>query len=381
MTDSQRLIARYLDMIKIKSVYGNELDLARFIMEELISMGLSPETCLYQGKEESPSVTARIEGKRPGPKVLLIGHLDTVDVTKGWKTDPFMPHEDDDRVYGLGAMDMKGGLSAIMETARYFTEHRKFNGEIILAFVSDEEGLSRGTHALLSNGMLDADMAIMAECRFESAAVGFRGRYSFLVEVGGKTAHASKYPAEGENAVISASKLAIEIENLPTLIHERLGGGTWCIRNIEGGIKDTLSVPDSCELFVDRYVVPGEDMESCTAQIMKAAQKLGLAGKISVSLTKRSTPFMESFEIDTDSVLVNSLCSNYEKATGKSLPLVYDKSVCDSNYLSVIGKIPTITFGPSGENMHGANEYGYKSQIIMAANIYQQTLKDILGQI
>lgn len=378
MLDEQRLIARYLKMITINSVYGNEKALAQFIMDELSSIGLKPESYLFQDKEESPSVIARIAGKGPGPKVLLIGHMDTVAVAGGWETDPFVPREDGDRVYGLGSMDMKGGLSAIMETARYFNDHREFNGELILAFASDEEFLSRGTYALLSSGDLKADMAIMAECRFDSAAVGFRGRYSFIVDVRGKTAHASKYPHEGENAVINASRLAIEIESLPTLRHEKLGGGTWCIRNIEGGIKNTLSVPDSCELFVDRYVVPGEDAETCMAQIMGAAEKLNLAQRVSVSLSKRSTPYMESFEIDTGSPLVRSLCRNYKQVAGKDLPLAYDASVCDSNYLSVIGGIPTITFGPSGRNMHGANEYGYKSQIFMAADIYLKTLKDLL---
>jgi succinyl-diaminopimelate desuccinylase len=378
MSDSDRLIERYFEMIKINSVYGNEHALAGFISEELSSLGLVAESYLFEGRKESPSLVARIPGKNPGKKVLLIGHMDTVDIASGWKTDPFVPHEDGDLVYGLGAMDMKGGLSAILETAEYFNRNRDFCGEIILAFASDEEFLSRGTHTLICADVLDADMAIMAECRFDNAAVGFRGRYSFIVKVAGKTAHASKYPQEGESAIINASKLALEIEKLGTLCHQKLGKGTWCIRNIEGGIRNTLSVPDACELFVDRYVVPGENAETCTEQIMQAAAGLHLDQKISVSLSKRSTPYMESFEIDPDHPIVTALSRQYKKVAGENLSLAYDKSVCDSNYLSAIGKIPTITFGPSGGNMHGANEYGFKSQVIMAAQIYRETLKEIL---
>ena len=378
MIDTRRLIDRYLKMIQINSVYGNEKKLADFIIDELETIGLNPKVYLYDDTESSPSVVASVKGNGAGPKIVLIGHLDTVDVAKGWKTDPFSPQENGDRVYGLGAMDMKGGLSAIIETGRYFCENRNFNGEIILAFVSDEEFISRGTYALLKAG-LKADMAIMAECRFDNAAVGFRGRYSFVVKVSGKAGHASKYPSEGENAVINASRLAIEIEKLPTRHHEKLGGGTWCIRSIEGGIKNTLSVPDACELFVDRYVVPGENADTCMAQITEAAKRLNLDHRITIELTKRPTPFMESFEIDVNSPLVNTLARHYKQTTGKSLPLAYDKSVCDSNYLSVIGNIPTITFGPSGGNMHGANEYGCKSEIIQATEIYKNTLLDILS--
>ena len=43
-----------------------------------------------------------------GKTVLLIGHIDTVGVSDRWKTDPFTPTEIDGKVYGRGAMDMKG---------------------------------------------------------------------------------------------------------------------------------------------------------------------------------------------------------------------------------------------------------------------------------
>ena len=114
--------------------------------------------------------------------------------------------------------------------------------------------------------------------------------------VHGQTAHASHYPEVGENALISGGRLAAAIEALPTLQHPHLKHGTWCVRYMEGGNPGTLVVPEKCYLFVDRYVVPGETDEICIAQIMEAAEQLG---------------------------------------------------------------IPVVTFGPSGGNMHGDNEYGY----------------------
>lgn len=376
MVNYERLIDTYLDLIKINSISGNEKDLADFIANKLSNIGLDVEW--HNNENIGPSLYVELKGQNEGATILMIGHMDTVDVMEGWKTDPFTPVIDGDKVYGLGACDMKGGIAAILETLETIVENNiELKGNIAVAFVSDEEVLSRGTYKLLQDG-LKADMGIMAECRFSEAAIGFRGRYSINVTVFGKTGHASKYPYVGESAIINASKLAVEIEKLPTKVHPIIGEGTWCIRHIEGGIKSTLNVPDKCQLFVDRYTTPDETFDTCKIQILEAARKLGIEEKVNVELVPREIPYMEAFEIPKDHILVTTLQEKFEEITGKELSLGYDKSVCDSNFLVSVGNIPTITFGPSGENMHQANERGYMSQVKACADIYLEIIKSLL---
>ena len=273
---------------------------------------------------------------------------------------------------------MKGGLAAILETLEYYTRHKdEITGRIEACFVSDEEGLSKGTYQLVEEG-IGADYAIMAECRYDNVAVGFRGRYSFEVTVHGVAAHASHYPAVGENALISGGRLAAAIEALPTLTHPDLKHGTWCVRYMEGGNAGTLVVPDSCYLFVDRYVVPGENDETCIAQILGTARELGLEGKVDVRLKPRSSPYMQSFALAEDDPLVVTLQEKFREVTGGDLPVAYDASVCDSNILAVSLGIPTVTFGPSGGNMHADNEYGYAWQVRNCAEIYKRTVAELL---
>jgi len=384
MINKDRLMTHYLEMIKINSVSGNEQQLADYLSAKFSALGLTVHTRYYSKADgsddsKSPSIYATLPGSAPGPSLLLIGHLDTVAPTKGWKTDPFEPNIDGDKVYGLGSMDMKGGIAAILETVQTLLESgESLRGDLTVAFVADEEVNSRGTYQLLQEG-LKADMAIMAECRFKEMAVGFRGRYSIKVSVSGTAAHASHYPSVGENALIHAANLTLGIERLSTLVHPELGAGTWCVRHIEGGTPRTLSVPDHCTLFVDRYVVPGEDFESCKAQILDLAKELGLDGKVEVELYPRTTPYMEAFAVPADHLLVQTVLTKYRDIVGGDLPLAYDKSVCDSNFLVTLGGIPTVTFGPSGENMHGANEVGYLSQIQQATEIYLSVVREILG--
>ncbi len=277
-------------------------------------------------------------------------------------------------------LDTGTGLAAILETLTYYAAHLdEINGKILACFVADEEGLSKGTYQLVAEDVIHADYAIMGECRYDNVAVGFRGRYSFEVTVHGQTAHASHYPEVGENALISGGRLAAAIEALPTLQHPHLKHGTWCVRYMEGGNPGTLVVPEKCYLFVDRYVVPGETDEICIAQIMEAAEQLGLSGKVDVRLKPRKSPYMQSFAVEEDHPLVKILQEEFYSVTGKDLPCAYDASVCDSNILAVSLGIPVVTFGPSGGNMHGDNEYGYAWQVKNCGEVYRRTVARLLS--
>ena len=148
---------------------------------------------------------------------------------------------------------------------------------------------------------------------------------------------------------------------------------------MEGGNPGTLVVPEKCCLFVDRYVVPGETDEICIAQIMGAAEQLGLSGKVDVRLKPRKSPYMQSFAVEEDHPLVKILQEEFYSVTGKDLPCAYDASVCDSNILAVSLGIPVVTFGPSGGNMHGDNEYGYAWQVKNCGEVYRRTVARLLS--
>lgn len=380
----ETVIRRWIELINTKSVNGREIDAANYVADVLRGFGLEPHYSWFEDDVERvrPSVWTVFDTGRPGPTMLLIGHIDTVDVTEeNWRTPPFTATEVDGRIYGRGAMDMKGGISCILSTLEHFTQNPDaICGKILACFVSDEEGLSKGTYQLAAENVVHADYAIMAECRYENVAVGFRGRYSFEVTVRGTSAHASHYPAVGENALISGGRLAAAIEALPTLTHPKLTAGTWCVRHMEGGNAGTLVVPDRCDIFVDRYVVPGETAESCIEQIRGAAAELGLADKVDVRLKPRSSPYMQSFAVPEDHVLVTTLRRHFREVEGRELPCAYDPSVCDSNIVAVTLGIPVVTFGPAGGNLHGDNEWGDPAQVRNTLEIYIRTVWELLAR-
>lgn len=143
------------------------------------------------------------------------------------------------------------------------------------------------------------------------------------------------------------------------------------------GHLDTVDVSDRWK--TDPYVVPGETDETCIAQIMKAAEQLGLSGKVDVRLKPRKSPYMQSFAVEEDHPLVKILQEEFHSVTGKDLPCAYDASACDSNILAVSLGIPVVTFGPSGGNMHGDNEYGYAWQVKNCGEVYRRTVACLLS--
>lgn len=378
----EKIFERWYDLININSISGHEVDAANYCVKVLESFGLTVHYSYFpeDTAKERPSIWTVLDSGKPGKTMLLIGHIDTVGVNlANWKTDPFHAVEIDGKVYGRGSMDMKGGVSAILSTVEYFSQHKdKFSGKILVCLVADEEGLSKGTYQLVAEDCVHADYAIMAECRYDNVAVGFRGRFSFEITVKGKAGHASRYPEVGENALVSAGRLAAAIEALPTLTHPKLKHGTWCVRYLCGGNQNALVVPDSCYMFVDRYVVPGEDEELCIRQMQEAADKIGLGNKVDIRLKPRNSPYMKSFAIEEDHELVTALRQSFTDITGENLPIDYDPSVCDSNIVAVSLGIPVVTFGPSGGNMHGDNEYGYPYQVKNCCEIYKETIRKLL---
>ena len=88
---------------------------------------------------------------------------------------------------------------------------------------------------------------------------------------------------------------------------------------------------------------------------------------------------MQSFAVEEDHPLVKILQEEFYSVTGKDLPCAYDASVCDSNILAVSLGIPVVTFGPSGGNMHGDNEYGYAWQVKNCGEVYRRAVARLLS--
>lgn len=163
----------------------------------------------YPGREverdDIPVVAARIVGSRPGPTVVLTGHVDVVPVgdLAAWTTDP-AGELVDGVLYGRGAADMKAGVVAAVEA---FTEiaagDRAFAGEVRIVVVPGEEDGGTGTLSAIRRGWT-GDHVILTEPTSgpngPQVVVAHGGALTYTIEIPGRAAHAAAR-LEGESAL------------------------------------------------------------------------------------------------------------------------------------------------------------------------------------
>ncbi len=117
MIQESRIIDLTKRLISIPSVTGHEQPLSNWIYDLFQSLGLQGVQRLPV-EEAGETVVGWIEGSTEGtadsPTLLFTFHLDTFDVFDGWQTDPFTSVQVGDRLYGLGAHDMKGGAACVL---------------------------------------------------------------------------------------------------------------------------------------------------------------------------------------------------------------------------------------------------------------------------
>jgi acetylornithine deacetylase len=219
--DEDRLRERLVNLVRIPSITGDEEAAIRRIADWLSESGAEVDYWYdglakfvtdpaYPGHEVQrawvPCVTGMVRGQRPGPTIVLTGHVDVVppgDYAQ-WTHEPFAGAVDGDRLYGRGAADMKSGLVAVLEAFETFVRgSRDFAGRVVLVAVPAEEDSGLGTLAAIRRGWV-ADAAIVAEptekAGLPEIIVAHAGAMSARIEISGQSAHASRR-LTGENAL------------------------------------------------------------------------------------------------------------------------------------------------------------------------------------
>jgi len=118
---------------------GNELQCIGHIKALLDNAGIQNQ--VFAKTPGRPNLIARLPGDGRAPPLLLQGHVDVVPADPGlWQQPPFSGDIVDGFLWGRGSLDMKSGLAMMLHAVmRAKADGLTPAGDIVLAFVSDEE--------------------------------------------------------------------------------------------------------------------------------------------------------------------------------------------------------------------------------------------------
>lgn len=375
--DFNELINGVKDLIKIPSILGKEKDGAKFLVELLGKLGFNAH--LQPVENRRYNVICGIEGSQPGKTLLLNGHIDTVPVTKGWTSNPFEPKIIDGRLYGLGSVDMKSGLIALIYGLKSFLNQVKdFPGKIVYSAVVDEEGYSKGARNLLSR--VRADAAIIGEPYNginRSAVIGATGKILLEVKVIGKAAHAFR-PWLGINAIEEAAKIISKIKEEPPTLDKRFGKIEPTILMIKGGYRVyNVTLPEKCIFQVNRLTLPEESERGIVKWIHEKVEKSDLKSKVKVEV---KPPKYKGYVVDRNDEIINAFIKAFYEENKVNPKIGYRATITDANVITGEGGIPSIVYGTHGGNAHMANEYVEIKSILKATKVYAHTIRNYLTQ-
>jgi acetylornithine deacetylase len=164
--------------------------------------------------EGRPITVATLPGSGGGRSLIVNGHIDVVSPgdPERWTSPPFAAEVRDGRIYGRGAVDMKGGVAAAMFALRALRECGvRLAGDVVFEVVPDEETCAMGTVAAIERGYR-ADAGLVPEPTRLDLWVATRGLLHGSFRVPGRSAHAEvNQPGWREGGGVNAIERALPL--------------------------------------------------------------------------------------------------------------------------------------------------------------------------
>jgi acetylornithine deacetylase/succinyl-diaminopimelate desuccinylase family protein len=354
---------------------GREAEAARFLATAVATFGFSTE---LQNVGEGRANTVALLSNGPGPTLAFNSHIDTVPVGTGWSSDPLRLVERGGRLYGRGSCDAKGSIASMTEAARILALRRsEWRGTLLLTFVADEEIDGTGSKQVTSEAKAKRapiDAVIIGEPTSNQVHAAHKGVLRPLVRVNGQTAHSSR-PDLGINAIQKAGRLLAlldaEDRKLRDRHHALVGPATLTVTRIAGGIADNV-VPDSCEIVLDRRLLPGEEADAALDELRELLVLAKEEHDIDAEVLRVRTASGAAETAATSPIVQHSLA-----AAAQPAPAGFTGG-CDLVHFRAIGSDGIILGPGSLEQAHKPDEYVPKDELVQAAALYRDIALSML---
>ena len=370
------------NLVRIKSISGEEGEIIRFIEKKMLELGYDEVRIDSMG-----NLLGKIGSG--GNSIMFDSHVDTVDVKDEykWNIPPFSGDIVNGCLHGRGSVDMKSGAAASIYAGVLAKKQGFANGKTIYVSCSvlEEDCDGENLKHLFRELNFSPDYVVICEPSNNNITTGHKGKAQILLKTHGVSAHGSA-PEKGVNAIYEMAEIIQRVDktNLELMKKGEIRG-TLVMSKISSTGASLNAVPSECEAYLDRRLIPGEteeDIRKEMDQIVKgknATWEIGtLQRKSWKGIRINYKPFHLAWKTELSHELSRACISAYQEYFGKE-PTGYEFWDFSTNAVTPVSMgIPTIGFGPGEYKLaHMRDENCEVSQILDACGFYTRLINKI----
>ena len=362
-------------LIKIESISPNDNGCFDVIKQQFDGLDFSFEETNYK-KISNLIIT---NGDSKNKTFCFLGHTDVVPPgpESEWSVPPFSGEIIDNKIYGRGAADMKGGVACFISALKEFlSENKDPSFNIMVLLNSNEEGkLENGKVDRMINEMIDKDKFIDFCLIGEPSSskkvgdvirIGRRGSLSGNLKVYGIQGHVA-YPKQALNPILGIGKTLEELKNMEwDRGNENFEPTSFQVSNIKSGTGAENVVPGVLEMTFNFRFSPESSPDGLKEKFEALLKKSDL--KYDVSWTLSALPFLtaktEFIDIVKSSIKeINNIDTKIDNGGGTS----------DGRWVAPMGS-EIVELGPLNKTIHQIDEHVDIEDLSTLKEIYKKIL-------
>ncbi|HVZ13674.1 MAG TPA: succinyl-diaminopimelate desuccinylase [Bauldia sp.] len=369
-------------LIACRSVTPSDAGAQDYLAEVLTGAGFRVERLVFRepGSADVANLFATIGAG--SPHLAFAGHTDVVppgDESR-WSHPPFAAEVVDGRVFGRGAVDMKGGVAAFLAAAlERLAEKKPLNGSLSFLITGDEEGIAvNGTVKLVAWAKekdIRFDAALVGEPTSvqhlgDTVKIGRRGSLSGTLVVPGRQGHVA-YPHLADNPV---PRLARMVAALSAFKLDD-GNADFQPSNLEFVGLDTDSTAFN--------VIPGEARARFNIRFNDHWSQMSLNAIIRRIASEEGDaeihfqPGASDWFLTKPGPLIETISAAIKDVTGLAPEPSTGGGTSDARFFKDI--CPVVEFGLVGKTMHQIDESVSLTELETLTRIYRRFIDRMLG--
>ena len=375
------------DLIRCRSVTPDEGGALSYLQELLARAGFDVHRAIFAEPGTAPvdNLYARI-GKA-APNLLFAGHTDVVPAGNEvvWSHPPFAGELAGERLYGRGAVDMKGGIACFVAAAldHLAAKGGKRNGSISLLITGDEEGVAvNGTVKLLAwaaergetfNHCILGEPSNV-EALGDTIKAGRRGSLNGTLIVSGRQGHVA-YPERTDNPISGLVTLIAALQAPLDAGSEHFAPSHLEFTSVDVGNTTVNLIPGEARA---RFNVRYNDRHSQSALKTLIERRAKAAAGERIRYAFDWQPSNADVFVTKPGPFTDLAIAAIAEITGRQPKLSTSGGTSDARFVK--NYCPVLEFGLVGQTMHQTDESAPVQDLLTLTAIYRRIIEKYFNQ-